>query len=59
MWGMFKLRTIVAILAVAFGLGLLGTVIDPESLIFLAAFLLGGLLVSLTDPYTFGWTDHK
>ena len=49
--------TIVAGALLVAGLTLLGKVIDPEGIVWFVAFILGGLLVSLTDRRRFGWIE--
>jgi len=49
--------TVIAAILVGLGLGVLGTVIDPEGVLWFAAFVVGGLLVSLTDRRSFGWIE--
>ena len=56
---MLKLRTILAIPVVSLPIALLGSVVDLEGVLFLPAAALAALLVSLTDPYGFGWTEHE
>ena len=56
---MFKLRTILAIPVVSFPIALLDSVVDLEGVLFLPAVALAVILVSLTDPYGFGWTEHE
>ncbi|CAN5489020.1 hypothetical protein BH20ACT19_BH20ACT19_14470 [soil metagenome] len=47
--------TVIALAVLAVALGLLGNVVDPDGVVWFAAFLVGVLLVSLTDRRRFGW----
>lgn len=49
--------TVVAGLLLVLGMTLLGTVIDPEGLLWFVAWVVGVVLVSLTDRHRFGWIE--
>lgn len=49
--------TVVAILVLVVALRLLAEIVDPEGVLWFAAFVVGMLLVSLTDRRGFGWIE--
>lgn len=52
-----RIATMLVTVVLGVGLGLLGKVIDPEGLLWFGAFIVGMVLISLTDRRRFGWIE--
>ena len=51
------LYTIVATIVLVVALRLFAEIVDPEGLVWFAAFIVGMVIVSLTDRRGFGWIE--
>jgi hypothetical protein len=54
-----RIRTVFAMFAMAFGVAFLSQAVGENSPLLLVAFIVGMVLVSLTSPAYFGWTDEQ